>query len=95
VLAGLYGHAEDAADHNLPLMVWYAAEPLTALDMRRALAMAVTTPLPGILPYTVQRLVALGGPEAVQTLSEQLAQTPDPARQKELLKGLNQLLGSQ
>jgi putative membrane-bound dehydrogenase-like protein len=95
VLAGLYGHAEDAADHNLPLMVWYAAEPLAALDMRRALAMAVTTPLPGILPYTVQRLVALGGPEAVQTLSEQLAQTPDPARQKELLKGLNQLLGSQ
>src|SRR6266446_10928566 len=24
-----------SADHNLPLMVWYAAEPLTAKDFRR------------------------------------------------------------
>ena len=30
ILAGLVGHAEDAADHNLPLMYWYAAEPLAA-----------------------------------------------------------------
>ena len=28
ILAGLASHAEDAGDHNLPLMYWYAAEPL-------------------------------------------------------------------
>ena len=28
ILEALVGHAEDAADHNLPLMYWYAAEPL-------------------------------------------------------------------
>ena len=36
ILAGLVGHAEDAADHNLPLMYWYAAEPLAAVDASRA-----------------------------------------------------------
>ena len=31
-LAGLLSHGEDATDHNLPLMYWYAAEPLAGLD---------------------------------------------------------------
>ncbi len=30
-LANLVAHAEDVADHNLPLMYWYAAEPLAAV----------------------------------------------------------------
>ncbi|MBI3858565.1 MAG: dehydrogenase, partial [Planctomycetes bacterium] len=32
----LASHAEDAADPNLPLMIWYAAEPMAAADLRRA-----------------------------------------------------------
>ncbi len=28
ILKGLLSHAEDANDHNLPLMYWYATEPL-------------------------------------------------------------------
>ena len=28
IVRGLVGHAPDATDHNLPLMYWYAAEPL-------------------------------------------------------------------
>ena len=32
VLEGLVAHAEDAGDHNLPLMYWYAAEPLADVD---------------------------------------------------------------
>ena len=36
VVAGLLAHAEDRADHNLPLMVWYAAEPLAEQDAARA-----------------------------------------------------------
>jgi putative heme-binding domain-containing protein len=28
LLSALIAHAEDAKDHNLPLMIWYAAEPL-------------------------------------------------------------------
>ena len=30
VVAGLLSRSEDASDHNLPLMVWYAAEPTSA-----------------------------------------------------------------
>src|SRR5205807_2644141 len=41
VLRGLLAHGEDAADHNLPLMYWYAAEPLGAADPGRALALAL------------------------------------------------------
>ena len=50
-LAGLVGHGEDASDHNLPLMYWYAAEPLAALDPARAAALAAGSPIsadPGI-----------------------------------------------
>ncbi len=35
ILAGLAAHAEDATDCNLPLMYWYAAEPLAAVDASR------------------------------------------------------------
>ncbi len=32
IVEGLVSHSEDAADPNLPLMDWYAAEPLAAAD---------------------------------------------------------------
>ncbi|MCA9044069.1 MAG: DUF1080 domain-containing protein, partial [Planctomycetaceae bacterium] len=41
VLAGLTSHSDDANDHNLPLMYWYAAEPLADVDPNRALALAM------------------------------------------------------
>jgi hypothetical protein len=30
ILEGLFAHAEDVADHNLPLMYWYAASHWSA-----------------------------------------------------------------
>src|SRR5690606_1289853 len=45
IVAGLSKHAEDKDDHNLPLMVWYAAEPLVALDMDRAMDLALKSEL--------------------------------------------------
>jgi hypothetical protein len=35
IVAGLLTHDEDAEDHNLPLMYWYALEPLVAADPTR------------------------------------------------------------
>jgi hypothetical protein len=40
VLEGLLAHEEDAADPNLPLLYWYAMEPLVPKDPARALALA-------------------------------------------------------
>jgi putative membrane-bound dehydrogenase-like protein len=42
LLAALTNHPEDASDHNLPLMYWYAAEPLADVDATRALALAMS-----------------------------------------------------
>ena len=64
ILEGLYSRSEDANDHNLPLMIWYAAEPMVELDPQRILEMALETELPDILQFTVQRTgEAARGPE--------------------------------
>ncbi|WP_229252968.1 PVC-type heme-binding CxxCH protein [Dyadobacter helix] len=70
VVDALAQKSEDKDDHNLPLMVWYAAEPLAALDMKRALQMAERAKLPKILPYTIQRVGAIGTDESKKVLKE-------------------------
>ncbi|HEX7071132.1 MAG TPA: HEAT repeat domain-containing protein, partial [Rhodothermales bacterium] len=92
VLAALYARSEDADDHNLPLMIWYAAEPLVPLDMDRALTMALESDLPYLLPHTVERIAAIRTPEAIRTISTHLSRINDRGTQKELLRGLNLML---
>lgn len=70
VLEALVQKEEDKADHNLPLMLWYAAEPLAVLDAKRALQMAEKSKMPKHLPYTIQRVAAIGTEEARKTLNE-------------------------
>ena len=59
VLEALVQKSEDVADHNLPLMLWYATEPLIPLDVKRALELAGKAKIPNILSYTLQRIDAL------------------------------------
>ncbi|GAB3219811.1 dehydrogenase [Algoriphagus aestuariicola] len=56
VLSALSQRAEDATDHNLPLMLWYALEPMTDLDAARALALAENSKIPILLQYTMDKL---------------------------------------
>jgi putative membrane-bound dehydrogenase-like protein len=56
ICAALVSHAEDAADHNLPLMNWYAIEPLVPLDMPRALALAAASRIPTVSRFIVRRV---------------------------------------
>jgi putative membrane-bound dehydrogenase-like protein len=92
VLAGLSSHAEDAEDHNLPLMVWYAAEPLAASDMDRAIDMALQAESPRILPFTVRRVAASKSDEAVRTLASHLGRVSNQDQRIELMNGLNALV---
>ena len=94
VLAGLSGRSEDASDQNVPLMVWFAAEPMATANMDRALEMALAAKLPTILPFTIKRIAAIGNEEAVRTLSSHLARVTDPQQRAELLKGLDQIVGA-
>lgn len=51
----LVAHAEDAGDHNLPLMDWYAIEPLVPLDMARAVELAAACRMPTVVRFIVRR----------------------------------------
>ena len=64
ILEGLLSHAEDANDHNLPLMYWYAAEPLADVDKSRALALAWQAKVQGTYSVLV-RIDGRGNPTKV------------------------------
>ena len=70
VVDALLQKTEDQTDHNLPLMAWYAAEPLAALDPNRALKIAERAKLPKILDYAIQRVAAMGTEEAKKALKD-------------------------
>ena len=88
IAAALLGHAEDAADHNLPLMMWYAVEPLVPLDPPRALDVATASRIPLVARYIVRRAAAA---DAWQPLLQRLADADDPTREwmlEEMLAGI-------
>jgi len=56
-LAGaLLEHAEDVADHNLPLMLWYGIEPMVAQYPDGAIRLAVRSRIPLVRQYISRRL---------------------------------------
>ncbi len=66
-LAGpLLGHSEDAADHDLPLMIWYALIPLADSNPSALAKLGAEAALP-----TTRRLIA-------RRLAEDLARDPKP-----------------
>jgi putative membrane-bound dehydrogenase-like protein len=93
-LTALMSRGEDAADQNLAMMIWYAAEPVVALDMSRALELSLATKLTRLFPFTVRRIAAVGSPAALLVLTNRLGRTEDAAQQKELLAGITQIVNS-
>ncbi len=95
VVEALCSHAEDANDHNLPLMVWYAAEPLPTKDVGRALLLAENAKLPNILNFMVRRTAALNTPEAFDAITKTLLRVSDEKRRLDILNGLSTALKGQ
>ncbi|MBM3837093.1 MAG: dehydrogenase [Verrucomicrobia bacterium] len=58
VLEGLLAHAEDSQDHNLPLMYWYATEPVVAQDMKLAVALMTKTKIPLVRQFITRRMAS-------------------------------------
>jgi putative membrane-bound dehydrogenase-like protein len=58
ILEALLAHAEDASDHNLPLMYWYAAEPLAGKDVATAAKLLPKTKIPQVREYITRRMTA-------------------------------------
>ena len=92
ILAGLLRHGEDADDHNLPLMYWYAAEPLAAADTGRAAGLAAGAKIPLIQSFLARRIGAVGTPEAIALLVEQVARAEGSEARRTLLQALVEAL---
>lgn len=59
IAAALVAHGEDVNDLNLPLMNWYAIEPLVAAEPQRAAELALKSKQPLIRQYVARRLAGL------------------------------------
>jgi putative membrane-bound dehydrogenase-like protein len=90
VLEHLLAHAEDGRDPNLPLLYWYAAEPLAGRDPERALKLAAGGKVPQLLPFMARRVGSIGTPEALGLLVRFLATADTPAVQRAYLSGLQE-----
>ncbi|OYW14054.1 MAG: hypothetical protein B7Z55_16085, partial [Planctomycetales bacterium 12-60-4] len=58
IAEGLVSHAEDANDHNLPLMAWYGVEPLVMVDPARAMQLATKSQIPLVSRFILRRAAA-------------------------------------
>jgi putative membrane-bound dehydrogenase-like protein len=92
ILEGLLAHSEDATDHNLPLMYWYAAEPLGAHDTSKALDLAARSKVPQLVGYMARRVASQGTPEALDAVVRALGRRADTAGRLALLRGLGEAL---
>jgi putative membrane-bound dehydrogenase-like protein len=90
VLKALLAHAEDAKDHNLPLMYWYAIEPLAEVDAARALDLALGSKVPPLPTFMARRIASIGTPKAVALLVDKLAEAKEEATQLALVSGLQE-----
>ena len=89
VATALLKHAEDADDMNLPLMNWYAIEPLVNMDLQRFIELAEDTRIPLVRNHIARRVAsheqsAIG----LNSLSQILANRDDPVFQLDLLSGM-------
>ena len=92
IIEGLVAHAEDVDDHNLPLMDWYALEPLAEVDPARMLAIAESSPMPNLRPFALRRIAAIGTPESIAIVVDAIGHTTDSAGRRIALDAVNTAL---
>jgi putative membrane-bound dehydrogenase-like protein len=85
--AALAARGEDEHDRNLPLMLWYAVEPLVSADVERALALAREARIPLLRRFIARRAAASG--EGLRSLVALLGRLErgDDAMKRDLLHG--------
>ena len=97
LVADLASHQEDVNDHNLPLMYWYAMEPLAEQDTARALALAMSSgeSIPLLREFMLRRIGSDGNEAALQALVSGLAAAGSPKLQLTYLKAIRSSLSGQ
>jgi putative heme-binding domain-containing protein len=92
IVRELVRHSDDAADPNLPLMIWYAMEPLAEVDANRALHVASHSEIPILLQFMARRVTSIGTSEAIVAVVDRMATTDDAKKRLVLLKGMSDAL---
>jgi putative membrane-bound dehydrogenase-like protein len=59
VVSGLLSHADDAKDHNLPLMYWYAAEPVVGLGTEQGIRLLKESRVPRVREFISRRMASM------------------------------------
>ena len=97
LLITLAKHPDNRDDHNLPLMLWFAAEPLAAVEPRRALALGLEmgATVPVLRQFMLRRLGANEGEEGIPVLVEGLSHVEDSGIQLEFLDALRGAMAGQ
>jgi putative membrane-bound dehydrogenase-like protein len=90
ILEALLTHAEDAQDHNLPLMLWYAMEPLAEVAPERALALALSAggDFPMLREFMIRRLGSGDPQRSLELLMTGLEQATTADVQLTFLRGI-------
>jgi putative membrane-bound dehydrogenase-like protein len=58
IVEALIAHAEDVTDHNLPLMYWFAAEPIVAANPTKGALLLAKSKIPILREYITRRMTA-------------------------------------
>jgi len=90
-------NASDTYDHNLPLMVWYAVEPMADVDPDRALAWSLQagTKIPLVREYMLRRIAGSGGKDAVSRLIAALRKAKSDELRRIFLTAIQTALAGQ
>ena len=92
LIAALSSHTEDADDHNLPHLIWYALEPLAEQDPARMLTLAQSAKTPNLFSHTVRRITDIGSEEAIALLVDQLTKVTSTQGQTTFLDAMAESL---
>ncbi len=89
ILTALSGRPEDNSDSNIPLMLWYGAEPLVHHDPLAFASMSATSEITTLRRLGARRIASLNSDEArSEGLREVLARARNAAAQSDVLSGV-------
>ena len=95
IAAGLLTHDEDAADHDLPLMIWYGIEPAVAEEPDRWLSLASDCKIGLVRRFIAKRISLIDSPRAAAAMESLVAGMADGKNsgvQADLLSGMRDAL---
>ena len=84
IAKGLVMHADDANDHNLPLLIWYGVEPIVTADTTAAWEIAASSRMPQVRKFIYRR--AASDSVAINHLLANLSKVGDDPTRKMILE---------